>query len=208
MTVRRLTPSRSAASVNDNPSSARQAAKSTPDIGRCSSAIRRRVVAERSSRPHSASVGQATPSPPSTIRALANARRVILQGGEMSAARHQSGQIDVVILLVPAKPDAQLTVADSAQPRDFGHSIDHRSPLELVPQPKQVRTILLYPAPGYRSALFGAWPARTAPSAMRIFAAKSAPLICTCGGFSSWKNISSLKAANRLISGIPHVPSP
>lgn len=40
------------------------------------------------------------------------------------------------------------------------------------------------------------------PLEMRIFAAKSMPLIWTCGGFSSWKNIRTLNLPNRLISGM------
>src|SRR5262249_26498165 len=50
--------------------------------------------------------------------------------------------------------------------------------------------------------LLGALPAISSPSESRTFAAKSAPLICTCGRCSSRKNIRSLKPPNRLISGI------
>ena len=66
MIVRRLRLRRLAASERESPSDLRYFAKSAPVMGRCSSAIRRNVVAETSSGPHFVGTGQATPSPPST----------------------------------------------------------------------------------------------------------------------------------------------
>jgi hypothetical protein len=71
MIVRRPTPSNFAASVCDSPNPVRQSAKSTPVIGSCSSAIRRNVEAETSSRPYLVWTGQASPRPSSTIDTLA-----------------------------------------------------------------------------------------------------------------------------------------
>ena len=64
-------------------------------IGRCSSAIRRNVDAERSSAPHFVLIGHATPSPSSTTRTLAKA------AGSPPAARsghfgHEFGQVYVM----------------------------------------------------------------------------------------------------------------
>src|SRR5450759_2895286 len=71
MIVRRLRLRRLAASEGESPSDLRHFAKSAPVMGCCSSAIRRNVVAETSSGPHFVGTGQATPSPPSMIAALA-----------------------------------------------------------------------------------------------------------------------------------------
>src|SRR6516165_1373150 len=57
------------------------------------------------------------------------------------------------------------------------------------------------------STLLGTSPAISSPFDKRIFAAKSGPLMWTWGGFSSWKNIRSLKPLKRLISGIK-TPNP
>src|SRR6516165_1988543 len=80
--VRRPTPSNLAASVSDSPSDFRHFAKSAPDIGNCSSAIRRRVDPDRSRWPHFVSTGQATPRPSSTISILAN-----MSASSMSGAK-------------------------------------------------------------------------------------------------------------------------
>src|SRR5262245_29997943 len=87
------------------------------------------------------------------------------------------------------RPDAPLSLLLMAR--------SCQSSLEFVPHRQQC----------FRT-LFGASPVSKSPSERRIFAAKSAPLICTCGGFSSWKNIRSLKLPNRLISGTGAPGSP
>src|SRR5271169_3319377 len=80
--VRRPTPSNLAASVSERPSDFRHSEKSAPVIGNCSSAIRRSVEPDRSSRPHFVSTGQATPMPSSTISIFAKVSASSISGAK------------------------------------------------------------------------------------------------------------------------------
>src|SRR5712691_12580285 len=136
-------------------------------------------------------------------RHLGEGLGIVHQRRKMCAASYQSGHIELVIPSIPSEPNAQHPAADWTrlyQPRHIVGHADHLwNSFHIASNSARC------PSTQRRACfktLFGASPASKSPFEIRIFAAKSVPLICTCGGFSSWKNIMGLKLPNRLISGI------
>lgn len=186
MIVRRPTPSSLAASVNDSPSALRHSAKSAPVIGCCSSAIRRSVVAETSKRPTLSGQARILQGPLPRFQPWQRSWR------RPSAVRNACCGRSVRSCRVPGRavprrtrtrreraPIARTFVTlamSSFMPVTFG--IQSTSPI--------TRPDVLLPSGGPVS---GPCWAHLQPAIAvrdtRIFPAKSEPLMCTCGGFSS-----------------------
>jgi hypothetical protein len=184
--VRRLTPSNLAASVSDRPKDFRHFEKSAPLIGNCSSAIPRSVELERSRRPHFVSIGQATPMPSSNISSFAKVSASSISGAKCSLRAINPVRARTYARRSPAKRTCRVRLPAGRTFVTMGIS-------PIIPAPFGTHSTAATTAPDSLESrrrasartLFGASPAINSPFARRIFAAKSRPVMCTCGGFSS-----------------------